>query len=158
MTQDDVRKLFVYNDSGWLEWSEKISRKVIVGSRAGTDHNKGYRIIKINKKRYYEHHLIWLYHYGSLPINFIDHINRIPSDNRIENLRICENNHIENGQNCNLRTDNKSGIKGIHWYPQTNKWRAEIMVNKKRIHLGYSSSKDEAIKMRKEAENKYFQF
>ena len=41
-----------------------------------------YEVIQV-----YNHRFAWFYHYGKLPENEIDHINRNRCDNRIENLR-----------------------------------------------------------------------
>jgi hypothetical protein len=43
------------------------------------------------------HRLAWLLYYGKFPIDEIDHINRIQTDNRIENLR--EADRYMNNQN-----------------------------------------------------------
>ena len=43
------------------------------------------------------------------------------------------------------------------WYDKINKnWRAGIFINGKRIHLGRFISRDDAIKVRQEAEIIYF--
>lgn len=51
--------------------------------------------------------------------------------------------------------NNKSGVKGVCREPRTNKWRAYITVDKKTIDLGTFADKEDAIKARKEAEEKY---
>jgi hypothetical protein len=48
-----------------------------------------------------------------------------------------------------LRSDNKSGITGVHWYPSRNKWVAYANVNKKRKTIGYFKSIKKAISARK---------
>ena len=65
----------------------------------------------------------------------VDHINGDGLDNRKANLRICTVN--ENNKNAKMRKDNKSGYKGVSWYPNRHKWRCVIFVNKKQIYLGY---------------------
>ena len=84
----------------------------------------------------------------------IDHKNRDKSNNNIINLRYASN--IENGQNKSKHKNNTSGVSGIYWNKNCNKWRVQIVVNKKSLHLGYFVNFDEAIKVRKEAEIKYF--
>lgn len=67
-----------------------------------------------------------------------DHRNRNGLDNRLCNLRpstIQENNY-----NRGLRSDNKSGVKGVYWREDYKKWAAQ--VNNK--HLGYFSDIKEA--------------
>ena len=84
----------------------------------------------------------------------IDHINRNRLDNRKSNLRVCTIS--ENRRNSSLSRKNTSGISGVSWFKKTSQWRARITVDKKEIHLGCFSNKDDAIKARLLAEKKYF--
>ena len=58
--------------------------------------------------------------------------------------------------NTTLRIDNTSGVKGVHWRKDTNKWTATIWVNKKCISLGCFDSFNDAVIARKKAEEEYF--
>lgn len=87
---------------------------------------------------------------------FVDHIHgeKTRYDNRNSNLRICT--HAENKRNVNIQSNNTSGVTGVT-YDKTNcKWLAFIILNQKQIHLGRFNSFEDAVKARKEAENKYF--
>ena len=86
---------------------------------------------------------------------YIDHINRNKTDNRKCNLRIST---IQQN-NCNKDHNNKysSGHKGISWNKSMNKWETYIDKNYQRIRLGYFNNLDEAIRVREEAEDKYFE-
>lgn len=84
----------------------------------------------------------------------VDHINRIPTDNKKENLRICT--HEENIRNVGIRKNNKSGIIGVHFDTYKNKWVAHIKYNYKNITLKSSKNKDDCIIARLLAEKKYF--
>ena len=64
----------------------------------------------------------------------IDHIDNDPSNNKIENLRWATRQ--ENIWNRRIPSDNKSGIKGVSWCNQTQKWRAQIHVDGITVHLG----------------------
>lgn len=55
-----------------------------------------------------------------------------------------------------LHKGNKSGHKGVIWMKSRNKWKAYIGFKGKQISLGYFDDKDEAIKARKRAEEKYY--
>lgn len=85
---------------------------------------------------------------------YVDHIYHNVFDNRKAHLRICSNsqNNMNRGTPCN----NTSGVTGVGWDNQHKKWVAQIMINKKHIHLGLFSKMNDAIKARKEAEEKYF--
>ena len=72
----------------------------------------------------------------------VDHINRNPLDNRRENLRICT--HQQNQFNKTKRSDNTSGYKGVYFHKQKQKFRAQIMVDKKPKHLGYFDTAERA--------------
>ena len=103
------------------------------GKVAGSINNYGYIHIRINKKLYKAHRLAWLYVYGSMENCFIDHIDGDKSNNRIENLRLATN--IQNQQNQrSLHSNNKSGFIGVSKIG--NKWRAQIRIYGKVVHLG----------------------
>ena len=85
---------------------------------------------------------------------YVDHINHNTLDNRKCNLRIC--NNADNLRNGKIRTNNKSGYNGICFDKNRNKWLVGIKVNYKRIFLGRYDKIEDAIKARKEAEEKYF--
>lgn len=72
----------------------------------------GHRVIIINQNRYKAHRLAWLYVYGSWPPFEIDHINGLPDDNRIFNLRLIEARWQQRA-NQKIRKDNRSGFKGV---------------------------------------------
>lgn len=52
--------------------------------------------------------------------------------------------------------NNKSGFKGVYFNKSRNKWEAYINIHNRKISLGRYFTIEEAIKVRKEAENKYF--
>lgn len=87
-----------------------------------------------------------------------DHIFGNKNDNRKLKLRIV--NSIQNNQNRKLSKHNKTGVPGVCWSKQKNRpegrWYASIAVNKKVIYLGRFKDFAEAVKVRKEAEQKYF--
>lgn len=110
----------------------------------------GYLRCEIDGSQYYCHRLAWLFVHGYFPENGLDHINKDRSDNRIENLR-------EVSQQCNIRNTgnkptNKSGVRGVCWDKQAQKWRAVICINYKSITLGVYREIDEAICTRLAAE------
>lgn len=84
----------------------------------------------------------------------VDHINRNRLDNRKSNLRITT--HQQNNMNKGLIKSNTSGYTGVYWYKARSKWQVSIKVNYKSIFLGYYDDLEEAIKVREEAEKKYF--
>lgn len=84
----------------------------------------------------------------------VDHINRNKLDNRKSNLRIVSRQ--ENMYNKSEYKNNTSGVKGVKWNKNRQKWQVQINHNKKRIHLGLYSDLEEAKQVRLQAEEKYF--
>jgi hypothetical protein len=84
----------------------------------------------------------------------IDHIDHNKLNNCRSNLRIVTRH--QNNMNQGKRKNNKSGVIGVHWDKKREKWKAEIKLNNKLIHLGYFDNLEEASQVRKEAEIKYF--
>ena len=72
-------------------------------------------------------------HYGYLP-KYIDHVDGDSVNNRIENLREATNQ--QNAYNQKLRKNSTSGVKGVNWDKDTNKWRVRIQINGKHTHIG----------------------
>lgn len=105
---------------------------------------------KARYKRVYLHRLI-----NNTPDDLeTDHINRDKLDNRKANLRTV--NRGQNNRNRDGYKNNLVGVAGINWYGSLGKYRALIVVNKARIHLGYFDRVEEAIAIRKLAEQKYY--
>lgn len=90
------------------------------------------------------------------PENYVvDHIGENSRyDNRKANLRICT--PAENSKNKKLYKSNSSGVTGVFYDSNCQKWRACIGVNGKLKHLGSYDTKEEAILARKTAEEKFF--
>ena len=84
----------------------------------------------------------------------IDHIKHRLWDNRKTQLRIA--NHQTNAMNHVIFKNNTSGVTGVCWEEESQKWHSYIWVNGKTIHLGRFDDFDEAVRLRKEAEELYF--
>lgn len=84
----------------------------------------------------------------------VDHIHGDTIDNRKNHLRICE--RIQNSRNSKHYSNNTSGHKGVSWHEQSGKWIVSIRINWKHKTLGYFLTLEEAVKVREEAEIKYF--
>ena len=139
--------------TGLFTWTKTISNRVSIGDVCSTINKAGYIAIMVSKKLYLGHRLAWYFTYGKFPTKEIDHINRVKTDNRIENLR--EVTSSENSRNMPITKRNNSGTIGVSWYKSRQKWRATIMNNNKQIHLGYFDNKNDAIQVRKFYEAEY---
>jgi len=127
-----VAELFDYAD-GCLYWKVRKSHCNTIGKEAGSYTYKGYRRIVVDYKEYVTHRLVYLLHHGYVP-EYIDHINGIKDDNRIENLRAATGS--ENMYNIGVLKSNTSGVKGVYWVTGRCKWRAGIRYGGKRYYLG----------------------
>lgn len=93
---------------------------------------------------------------------YVDHIGGVNSrnDNRKCNLRIPPDDDIGffgyNSWNAKLNSNNKSGCSGVFFNKEFNKWVVTIGVNYEHIYLGVYSDYDEAVRVRKAAEQKYY--
>ena len=112
----------------------------------------GYVKSIVNNKKVYLHRYIFDY----IPADkYVDHIKTENKfDCRRANLRIVS--YSQNNENAILKSNNTSGVTGVDWVKRKQRWRARINVDKKTILLGYFKNFDDAVKTRKEAEEKYF--
>jgi len=149
ITYEHLHELFEYNGSD-LVWKVSLSPTSKKGNIAGCIRSDGYRQIKIDGKIYLGHRLCWLFNYGYTPENFLDHINRNPSDNRLKNLREASNR-------CNIRNSktmltNTSGVRGVCFNKLFGKWQAAITVDNKCHYLCRYKDFDEVVLHRLAAE------
>lgn len=128
-------------DTGIFTWNVPNGNKA-KGSIAGTVMRNGYVRIGVNGKTYMAHRLAWMFSFGKFPIVFVDHINGIRSDNRILNLR--EASKAENTWNSSAYSNNRLGLKGVHFNSVDRKYIAQITVGGKRKCLGSFNDKYEA--------------
>jgi len=114
------------------------------------ENERGYKRTVIFGVPYYAHRLAWALHHGEWPVSEIDHINGNPSDNRIGNLRSAD--HTENCRNLKRPSNNTSGVIGVSWLEDRQKWQAYIDDGIGRIPLGKYKDFKEAVIARKAAE------
>lgn len=105
---------------------------------ANVDNSHGYNHIKCGGKGVFRHRIMGYTFLGldiDNPKDQIDHIDGNKLNNSLNNLRI-----VNNQQN----NWNKTKAKGFHWAKRDKKWRAQIKLNGKIIHLGSYDSESEA--------------
>lgn len=148
-TMEEIVKLFRYEpETGNLYWLNPLGKAInrqYKGVPSGSLNNRGYVGINVNGKYYLAHRIIFYMHHGYLP-KYIDHINNIRADNRIENLRAVTK--AQNGAN--------QKVKGVSWNKQAKKWQAHIGVNGKRSYLGYFTNEIDAARAYNAAALKHF--
>ena len=72
----------------------------------------------------------------------VDHIDGNGLNCIRKNMRLCT--PLDNNRNRRIQKGNKSGYKGVRWDSRLGKWRSEISVKNKLIHLGVFIQKDDA--------------
>jgi len=155
--QAELAELFRYDAaSGQLFWNPRpddISWNKVFGDRpAGCIDSKGYIRIRTKGAVWVAHRVIWKLIHGVDP-DFIDHINGIRNDNRIENLRSVT--QTENARNTGRKRHNTSGVSGVHWVAKDQRWLATIHDKGKRINLGQYRNFEDAVAARRAGETKY---
>jgi hypothetical protein len=154
LSKEEYEKLFdVCFETGILRRKIVVSNRVHLRDVVGSKDRCGYLRVNVNKKPQLVHRIIMIMAGMDINGKQTDHINHIRDDNRLENLRAVD--QYENSKNQTLKKTNKSGVVGVSWKKQRNKWTANIQVNKKQYYLGMFLNKEEAITARQDANIKY---
>ena len=102
------------------------------------------RYIRVAKRLYLAHRIVWLYMHGSWPEGDIDHINGERADNRSRNLRSVSRS-VNNENRVVASADNKStGLIGAHYHKYSGKFTSQIVVREQKFYLGYFDTAEEA--------------
>jgi len=155
---DFLNECFDYNAAtGSLTWKErplnhfpKVAsqrhfNKRYSGHEAGCKDPNGHVVLAItyngSKKIYFAHRVIWKIVTGENPPPIIDHRDNNQSNNAWANLRAAT--MAQNSQNQHRRRG-KELPKGVFRKRNTDRFYAQIMANKKLLHLGTFASPEEA--------------
>lgn len=146
-TVDRIKEILQFNEETgeFLYLQPRANKKV--GDVAGCINLDGYRTITIDYHKFYAHHLVILFIFGSLPEKDrqVDHINGHRDDNRPINLRVVPyriNNLNRRGANKN----SSSGICGVYFI--NGRWLAKCMINRKGVRIGLFPTAAEAARAR----------
>jgi hypothetical protein len=158
LTQSELKQSLSYNpETGIFHWIKSTSSLIKINDIAGCITGHGYIFIGVSGKRYYAHRLAWLYIHGNFPPEQIDHINNIRNDNRLSNLRLATNQ--ENSLNSCMKSNNKSGYKGVSFDSQRGLWVARISFNGIYKYIGrFRTAKQASIAYDECAEKHHNQF
>jgi hypothetical protein len=142
LTQEELKSCLVYDpETGIFVWAKPRSNKAIKGRRAGSLRPIGYYQIRLFDRLYMTSHLAVLYMTGEMP-EFVDHVNRIPTDDRWVNLRVCTRS--QNQCNRPQQANNTTGLKGVSWHARRRRWFSQIKRHRKTTFLGYFKTPEEA--------------
>ena len=149
-TQKRLHELFYYEDG-------KLKRKVpvrnipgqdFIGAVIGYRKKSGYFGAKVDNKFFFLHKLIWIFHNGKVPVGrLIDHIDRDPSNNSIENLRLS----TDKENRLNTKEYTEKNLKHQRFSIKCTKDRLGVSrigirnrINGESFHYGYYATKEEA--------------
>jgi hypothetical protein len=155
LTHERLLEVLDYDPvTGVFTW--RVSRpKCRAGDAAGSLEPRGYRVIKVDGKRYYAHRLAWFYVYGRWPTDEVDHRFGVKDDNRIGELR--EATPKLNQQNRS-RANRGSVCASLGVRRMGRRYQARIKLNGKHIHLGTYDTEAEAATQYLTAKAKYHPF
>ena len=105
-TFDQISTLLAQRDGALFWRSDWHGYKA--GDPAGFVDGQGYRRVGLFGKHFQAHRIVWMLVHGEWPTGDLDHINGVPGDNRIENLRIATSS-----QNAANRRIERSLPKGV---------------------------------------------
>lgn len=129
-------QLTYHPDTGLFKWLAPVyPRKE--GWFKGSSNPSGYRYIKIGQKNYATHRLAVYLMTGEMPSGVVDHINGVRDDNRLSNLRVCN-------QTVNLL--NKKKVRGTRQLPSGN-FMARVRIKGREIYIGSANTEEEAHQM-----------
>lgn len=143
--------------NGQVYWkNQNLCNTRVLYKPAGSLTKSGYISISFKGAIYRAHAIAWVLYYNTWPQKglYIDHINGIKTDNSQENLR--EVNTSENAINRkSLSIHNKSGVPGVYFSPELNKWRVQLIHKGICISGGSHSTFEEAAFIRRQLEMEY---
>jgi hypothetical protein len=146
-------KIFRYDElSGRLWWRERGLGRRFSKPVGSITPPKGYIHVEYKGVAYKAHHIIWAIKTGRWPRHQIDHKDTIGSNNRFFNLR--EATHMQQCVNKKCYKSNSLGLKGVQLI--RSRYRAVVTVNKKKQHLGYFATAQEAHDAYAKAAKKHF--
>lgn len=143
ITPNELKDVLEYRDGQLYRLHGRFA-----GLVKGTKQQNGRLTLKVKGEQFYYHRVVWALVHGVWPSE-IDHIDRNPQNNHIDNLR--DVTHRVNNFNRGVARDNKHDVTGVSYSKtrdRANKWRAYFG----RKFLGWFATKDEAVAARAKAE------
>lgn len=127
-------------ESGLIRIGTFGSSRTNVGQWVGTldrlSNGREYWKVWFEGRFYKVSRVVYFLHTNIDPKTFeVDHKDRNPLNNNVDNLRLLDSSGQKH--NMSIRADNKSGARGVTWSKSAKKWRAQIRINSRYVHLGY---------------------
>lgn len=151
VTQERLKELFDYHEDGFLVRKVYVNGGHHVGEILGCEVRcargiKRWRVC-VDTWYFFNSTAVWVWHNGPVPDGLeIDHRDRNQLNDRIGNLRPATRS--QNAYNRRMRSDNKTGYKGLQWDTKRARWLVQVSIGKKRKHLGYFKEVEDALACR----------
>lgn len=113
----------------------------------------GYRAGTLFGLKVGAHQVCWAMIHGRWPTGDVDHQDGDGLNNRPRNIRAVD--HGENMKNARRPRHNRSGVIGVSWDRNRQKWQAGIQHRGKTIGLGRFDTFDAACSARARAEKRF---
>lgn len=159
ISQEELARLLIYNPAtGEFFWQARTPdmfkdgrhsaertcnnwNSQFANQPAGSPMSKGYIQIRIWWRSYLAHRVAWAMTHGEWPSE-IDHKDRNPASNRLDNLRPADRsfNMHNTKTRANMHYPGVSRLSGN----RPNPWQASICFNKKRVCLGNFPTPEQA--------------
>ena len=115
----------------------------------------GYSRFRSDGQRGYGHRIAYQMVKGEIPAGMeIDHACQQRACVNPDHLRLAT--RAQNIAHQRLQARNTSGVRGVSWHKQAQKWVARVRVDGRTINLGVFADKAEAAKVAAETRARYF--
>lgn len=151
LTHARVLEMFEYDAAtGNLLWKNSTTNRIRVGEVAGTVASNGRRYVGVDGETQMVHRLVWFWHKGVWPQFNLAPVDGDYLNTRIENL--VEQTPRETAKKGGLRSNNKTGIKGVTWDAEKREYAVYGYLNGKSIFHSRHKTLEAAAEAAKEAE------
>lgn len=118
----------------------------------GISQGTGYGVFKLGRTRKHigAHRWSYRYHKGPIPAGMvIDHICHTPACVNPEHLRLATPK--QNSENMSLSSANVTGYRGVYFCKRTQRYAAQICINRRKYFLGRYSTAEQAAEVARKA-------
>lgn len=147
---EELRREVNLREDGTLWWKTAKRGRRTSEPAFSTQMPNGYLCGMFMGVRLLTHRVVWALHYGAWPEEWLDHINRDRSDNRIENLRTAGPSLSNHNRRQHNRKTPASGYLGVTKSAKVERYVAQISKDKKHYYLGMYKTEEEAARVRDE--------
>lgn len=150
LTNTRALECFNYDtETGNLIWRVSNSNRIKVGDVAGAVMPNGRRSTSVDGEHYLVHRLVWFHQKGEWPRYNVAQVDGDYLNTRIENL--VEETPSQTIKKTELRSNNKTGVKGVTWDEAKNEYAVFAYIDGKSIFHSRHKSLEAATEASKEA-------